>query len=391
MIYNSLFASAADALLSRYRSYITDRQIEPTRTDPAPEQDQAPAPEVSDDASSGATDSQAPKTTPNPGSSVTTSPDSCDDCDTGPATQPSDSYEPSETSDTSADKPTYSFARKASMNYKLRLEFSVSTLQQIASSIADGDEGSFEKFVAAGFGLKAGFDIRGKQVTQTQTGDQDAVQQQSLLSKSNARFNRMGIMRYRDRSFAMQSFYREAMNVRRKMHVSQADGFTRTVNKFAMRYRLDSSFSMSHLSRFTGQTSQLADQQSADLGSYLNTAGQLAEKGTNEMMSTFFGAVDDYLDGAEASMIEKAGAFFDQAAAELGFDGEMASMAREHIIDSVTSFFDRVDQTVSQMASRYVQPEQPVEPDQTAVEPPVVEPKFVDPAVADETTRLATA
>lgn len=391
MMYNNLFASAADAILSRYRSYLNDRPATQPTPEPTsqPQTETKPATEVSDESNSGGIDSRSPQTTQDATSTSTTktptvASDSNDDAVTA---GDNDSYEPTETPAAPTDQPTYSFQRKAQMSYQLRLEFELSTLERVVSSLADGDEEAVEQFVAAGFGLSADFNVRGHQVTRTQmTGDDITQGQSRAVSRQRARFNRMGLMQYQDRSFGLQSFFKEAMSVRSKMKTYQVDGFSKTVNKFALRYRLDSSFSMAHLSRFTGQASQMADQKSADLGNYLNAAGAVAETGTNDMMATFFNAVDDYLAGAEQAMLEKAGMFFDQAASELGFEGEMTQFARDQIIGSVQSFFDRVESAVSSLAARYTVT---APPDQPAVEPATIEPKMVDPAVADETTELA--
>ncbi len=391
MMYNNLFASAADAILNRYRAYMNDQPAVTSSPDQAsqPQPETKPATKVGDDTDAGGVDSRAPRTT-------------ADATDVSKAKAPSaerdddrkdanigndDSYEPSANAAAPSEQPTYSFQRKAHMSYQLRLEFELSTLERVVSSLAEGDEHAVERFVAAGFGLSADLNVKGSQMTRSQmTGDDAFSGQRHALSRSNARFNRVGLMQYQDRSFGLQSFFREAMNVRSKVKTQQVDGFTQTVNKFALRYRLDTRFSMAHLSRFTGQTAQMAEQKPNDLSSYFNAAGAVAESGTNDMMATFFTAVDDYLAGAEEAMLEKAGMFFDQAAAELGFEGEMTQLARDQIVGSVQSFFDRVESAVSSLASKY---QVQVEPEQPAVEPASVDPKMVDPAMSDETTRLA--
>jgi hypothetical protein len=141
---------------------------------------------------------------------------------------------------------------------------------------------------------------------------------------------------------------------------------------------MDTQFSFAHLQRFNVQTEQVAAARPGDVAGYVGSAGQVAEAGSGQMMSAFFGAVDSYLGESEQAILDKVTAFFDAAAEALGFSGAMVEQARTHLTDTISGFFDRVETALAGMEARFV----------PQVEIPIPEvipdlPEIIDPPVAD--------
>ncbi|MEA3296972.1 MAG: hypothetical protein U9R56_03830, partial [candidate division Zixibacteria bacterium] len=158
---------------------------------------------------------------------------------------------------------------------------------------------------------------------------------------------------YQDRNFALQAFHREAEDIRRSLDVKVRNGHRRVTNKVALRFRMDNRFELSFLNRFNVQTKNVAETAPDAVGSYLDSTGNVTEKGTTEMMTAFFNAVDSYLNGSEEKIIAKASEFFDMAASELGFSSEIVDAAREQLLGTVESFFNRVDMAVDKLESNF--------------------------------------
>ena len=74
------------------------------------------------------------------------------------------------------------------------------------------------------------------------------------------------------------------------------------MNKIAYRLQVDSRFSFAFAERLNIQTERVAGARPDQIGDYLQNAGDVALKGTNEMMSAFFDGVDTYLDATEQSL-----------------------------------------------------------------------------------------
>lgn len=273
-------------------------------------------------------------------------------------TQPVDNTAPTKDG-TESSKPnvkpdgTYEFTREAKLNYSMDLRFDMAAISQVARSLSEGDVETLDQFAAAGFGLKAALDIKGSQVIQ-ESGEGVEGDAGKSAQKDTAGARQASKFAYQDRDFQMESFYKESTDVSRSLKVDSRENYRRAVNKFAMRFRLDSGFSMAFAQRFNVQTKQVAESTPESLNNYLDTSGNLAEKGTTEMMATFFNTVDQYLNEAHDQLISVATESFDTAAAELGFSGEMVDAARDTFVGTIDSFFQRVDNAIAGLEARFL-------------------------------------
>ncbi|MDH4158195.1 MAG: hypothetical protein OEW00_13065, partial [candidate division Zixibacteria bacterium] len=279
---------------------------------------------------------------------------------------------------------TYYFLRRAKLDYRMQLQFDLAALTHTLQQVVDGDAEAVDEFAAAGFGLTAALDFKGREVVETNvTESTDGGTTPTVWQTARAR--QAATFGYQSRNFAVESFRREAVNIRRATKITDFDGHRRTVNKFSLRFMLDNSFNFAFLDRFNIQTRDVAQQIPESVGSYLASAGSLAESGTSEMMVAFFDAVDNYLDEAEVTLADNVGRFFDLAAEALGFSGEMVDTAKAQLTDTVTDFFGRVDAALASLQARFL-------PTETELPPgPVVPPDYLNPAVAQEQAQLAVA
>jgi len=97
-------------------------------------------------------------------------------------------------------------------------------------------------------------------------------------------------------------------------------------------------------------------------------------------MAAFLDAVDGYLDDTAEAMLNKVSAFFDLAAEELGFSGDMVAQARESLTGTIEAFFQRVDEALAQLKSQYA----------PAPEPPPVEAPADDVLTGEYQNTVAT-
>jgi len=167
---------------------------------------------------------------------------------------------------------------------------------------------------------------------------------------------------FQSRDFALESFYSEASRIRRSLQESVRGTHRRAVNKFAARFRLDNRFSFAHLERFNVQTERITNDMPDEVANYVGSAGEIASKGSAEIMATFFDAVDSYLEDTEEAVLEKVTAFFDHAAEELGFSGAMVEQARAHLAGTIESFFGRADSAMAELETRFIPEPQVVSP-----------------------------
>ncbi len=256
---------------------------------------------------------------------------------------------------------TYYYQRQARLDYQLDLRFDLGAITQTVERLADGEAEAVDRFAAAGFGLQAAFDIKGFQRVQTNMAETEGSGRRHQLEAASAR--KAGKFLYQSRDFALKSFYREAARIRRSMHESAHGSHRRAVNRFAARFRIDSRFSFSQLERFSAQTEQITNDRPGATAEYVSSAGEVAAKGTTEMMATFFDAVDGYLDQSEQAILDRVAAFFDQAAEELGFSGTLVEQARTHLTGTIESFFDRVDSALAEIETRFIPQAQVPAPD----------------------------
>ncbi len=315
--------------------------------------------------------------------------------DTSPAKQQTDEYIPSHDkksdADTKPDDTTYYFKRMAKLDYKLDMRFDLRAILSTARSIADGDVEHIEEFAAAGFGFRADFNIKGTEITKTNltrsNDNNDVSRTRSIVKFRNRQASEFTAQ---SRNFAVQSFRQEAAWMRSSHTVLNNGTYQQAINRFSARFRMDGNFSFANLQRFHVQTNRVAEEIPDAAKKYVDTAGKVAQSGTNEMMATFFNAVDAYLDNAEDTLLDKVVGFFDKAAQELGFSGTMVDIAREHLTDTIESFFDRVDMAMAQIESQFV-PEDMVQPTLPTGPPTVESLPNVDPAKIQDAEQLAIA
>ena len=287
---------------------------------------------------------------------------------------------------------TYFFRRKARLDYQLDLRFDLHAVTQTVQQLSDGDLEALEKFTAANFGLAAAMDFKGKQVVETNMPGVEggALPPTQIKGRSLMKAHQVRRIAVQSRNFALRAFHHEATHTMKSLKVTEQDGYRRTVNKFAYRFTMDSRLSFAFLERFNVQTQDVAEQIPESLGDYLTSAGNTAEKATPEIIGAFFDAVDAYLDGAEEQIIEKVNQFFDMAAEELGLSDDLVDFARDHLLGTIESFFDRVDNALADLESRFV-PSNLVQPTLPVGEPELLPAEYENPAVAEEKAQVAVA
>jgi len=246
---------------------------------------------------------------------------------------------------------TYYYQRQSTLDYSLDLQFDLAAISQTAQQLSDGNTVGVDLLAAAGFGLSADMAFEGQQVIETNVVDSTVSKTKEKNSYSAQQVSQFA---FQSRNFAMQSGYRESTDVARSLKVNQRDNYMRSVNKFALRYSLDNSFSFSFANKFNVQTREVSETIPESLSDYLTSAGNLAESGSSEMMAAFFGTVDQYLAQAEQTLTANAGQSFDMAAEELGFTGGLVDSAKDNLLGTIESFFDRVDNALAGLESFFV-------------------------------------
>lgn len=285
---------------------------------------------------------------------------------------------------------TYFFQRRSKLDYKLDLRFDLQAISQTVEQLSEGDLKAAETLFAGGFGLEAAMKFSGKQITETNMTDNEANPVTQMQERSFMKSRLSQQLAIQNRQFALQAFHRESTDVMKSLKVTNHDGYQRTVNKFTYRFKMDSQLSFAFLDRFNVQTQGVAEQMPESLGGYLNSAGNIVEKASTEMIGSFFDAVDAYLDGAEEQILEKVNQFFDMAAEQLGMSGALVDQAREQLVETVESFFDRVDTALESVESFFV-PTDLEQPTLPIGEPEVIPVDYENPAVTEEKTEIAVA
>jgi len=260
---------------------------------------------------------------------------------------PTDEYTPSAGA---AGPITYSFQRQARLDYALNLSFDLGTVTRLAESYANGQAVDLEQLSQAGFGLSADLTFSGYQRIKA-SGDDLAAElgNQSLKDKSSSAAATRGA--YQSREVEAAWFSQESSSVRRSLKSQYRNGHLRASNKLEMRFRLDSGFRLNQIGRFNDQTGRLADDQEQALPGYFDSVGALADQAGGGSLNAFFDAVDAYLDGIEDQLVERAETFFGTATDELGFSGELVSIAQDQLTGSIENFFTRVDAALDQLQS----------------------------------------
>lgn len=247
---------------------------------------------------------------------------------------------------------TYYYRRQAQLDYNLDLRFDLATFMRSVTSLAEGDMAGVEQLAAAGFGLKAAFDVTGRQTVETNLTDDSADQKLTTHNQSVVMGRQLGQFRVQGRDFSLQMFLKEAADIRRSLKADIQDNHRRAVNRIALRYRLDNRFSFALAEKFNVQTKQMSGEIPDTLNSYFNTAGDIAEKGTPAMMAVFFDAVESYLNQTEEKLTADIDSFFSAAATELGFSGDLVTTASSQLRTIIENFFNRVTAAVTSLESK---------------------------------------
>jgi len=258
---------------------------------------------------------------------------------------------------------TYNIERRAVLDYSLTLQFDLATFTRTIESMADGELSEMDQITLAGFGLSTDFQIKGREVIRVDS--KEALDQRAhLLQKTSYHGRQASMFQAQARDFQAQSFMRDATDFRRSIDVKIQNNARKAVNKFALRYRSDSRFSFSFAERFNVQTKQVAAEIPESLGGYVDSAGEVAQSGTTEMMTAFFDAVDAYLSANKDQVSQSVTAFFGEAAAALGFSGSaMAEMAEANLEGTIDSFFDQAQAAVDSLRQFYLgEPATPNDP-----------------------------
>ena len=90
---------------------------------------------------------------------------------------------------------TYYYKRQAQLDYKMDLRFNLSTFMSTVESLAQGDTASVERFVAAGFGLKADIDIQGQQTVETNMPEETTSQDTDVKSLTSVKSRQAGLFK----------------------------------------------------------------------------------------------------------------------------------------------------------------------------------------------------
>jgi hypothetical protein len=383
--------SVADNFRQRYADLAEQIRVrQPVYRDFSPQETKsAPAPEVEDTFTpSGPADAayadESPDSVELSGSQPEDTPAPPNSSETDTATPPAEHKD-----GVVEQKPdgTYVHRRAARLDYSLNLRFDLAAVQRTVRLLSEGDTETIEQLVAAGFGLSAAFDLKGMSLEETAVAgpasDAHPVHARTLNMLKSRQANQFAAD---SRNFALDSFSRESSKLMRSHDELARNGYRRAVNRFAMRYRMDTQFSFGFLQRFNIQTDRVAADAPESLDRYVDTAGAVAEGGSVNMMATFFDAVDAYLNAAESDLLDKALGAFDQAVADLGFSDALAGAVRDHLSDTIEGFFDRVDLALAGMREQFgienATATDNVEIPQ--VEPSVIDKPTVDPAVLQD-------
>ena len=388
------FNSVANQLINRYQ-HLTDKL-----TPPGPSRRHRDFDRTTSPAPRPATDTYEPST-----ASAEASPRPTDTVDlSGDRPAPgTDRDVPADTAPTVADDNAVPAAadtdgacyvrRQARLDYRLDLRFDLAAVQRTVRQLSEGDTTALENLVAAGFGLRAAFDLKGSQALETNQAEPgtEGPSASHARGADMVKAHQASQFSAASRDFAVQSFQKESSRLMRTYDVLAKDNYRRAVNQFAFRYRSDSSFSFAFMERFTVQSGRMAEQRPESAEQYVGSAGNVAEAGSPQMMATFLDAVDAYLDDAEQGLLDKALASFDQAVKELGFTGDTVDIARNHLNDSIESFFGRVDTALGDIRARFVG--EPAAADSPSRPEPAVDPEkpVVEPNTADKEPATALA
>ncbi len=233
------------------------------------------------------------------------------------------------------------------LRYKLNLKFDMRAIEQTVrqlsvreTSEATTTDESFERLFAGGFNFSADLKLSGISVNASATNDGSAIE------------------KYRQAESIQKGrgLQRAAAQTKESLPVEARGSYQVAVNRFSLRYKTDTQFSVSHFSRFQSQVKQLKGDNPESVGAYSNQAGLLAQSASNDVVGKFFDTVDGYLQNKEANLIENAQRFFDMAAESLGLSAEAVATAKASVTNTIESFFDAATSNLSSLQSQFAQP-----------------------------------
>lgn len=237
--------------------------------------------------------------------------------------------------------------RASSLKYGMDLRFDMSTLTSAIESIENGETTSLQEFATANFGFSADMFFKGHSTVDTNIPSDNP----NHLAMAQSRIGNAQASKFaaNAQDFAVSSFQKEAGMVSKKSMTINNRTHSLAINKFTARFKMDSGFGFANLNRFNVQSNRMAEEAPDSLNNYFETAGNVAESGTTEMMATFFDGVDAYLNSAETTLIAKAEEFFDMAAEQLGFSEGLVDMAKDQMVGTIENFFNNVDDAINSL------------------------------------------
>jgi hypothetical protein len=240
--------------------------------------------------------------------------------------------------------------------------------QTVAALAEDAEDGEINALTYSDLAIGLHTDLRAKAFIKEdyRVVEGEGTPLPTAHSKRWSRFNQLEAILMRNRGFEAAAFYQESLNTSQKLRQTYSQGFLRVARKLSMRYTQDFQLNLRALNLYNDQAQSL--DQTGDIGAYLGNVETLADSPDTygDLIGQFFETVQSYLDGAEDKLIEKIDTFFQNLAAEMGVDTGFLGSARESLVSSVGAFFEKVDQAISSVESRYLS--SPEEPEQ--VEPP---------------------
>ena len=231
------------------------------------------------------------------------------------------------------------------------------TISELADDAADG-EIETQTLSKLNIGLHVDMTAIAQSTSKTKiesTDGQPASNSYSQLDVTKSESRAIKAM-MKSREYEANLFYKESLKSKYSEKQVVADGFIRTSRKLAMRYTQDFSFNFKSLQMFNSQAAALTETGEAD--QYVNTTESLVDNQqvTGDMIGQFFDSVEGYINGMESALIDNVNEFFDNLAGQMGISSDQLSFTRDTIINGIESFFDKVDQAVTNATSRYLPP-----------------------------------
>ena len=271
-----------------------------------------------------------------------------------PETQPSDQSQPE----------TRLVEQKFKNMVKLNLDFNLADFEMaITNLIEKAEEKQVETITLNEIKLGLHVDLKAKAKLEEKyevTGESDRSHGLIAARTKTRSKSALGVM-VRARAFEANMFYRESLRSSYSMKEKYSDGFIRVSRKLAMHYTQDLSFNFKSLSMFNTQAEELDN--TDNLEGYINNTEALVDSPQipGELIGKFFDVVQGYIEKAEAKTIGKINAFYDSVAEQMGIDPGQLNHTKESLINTVTAFFDEVEQAIDSVQHKYVDTNPPVE------------------------------